>query len=190
MPLTTSRRFTLKKRIMEMLSELPHRDVELAIEEFGLYEPERWSNTEALITKAVRGTESDSAIEGLYETLLEHEREHGPTMKDFVEDEENTPFTPTEQQRIAEVLDEIRRDITATHDLNAQQLRMLTSIFASLKESAKHDGRTAWLVTAVSVISGPVVSAIITPDGVDKALRLMQAGIGALFGHPLPMLGP
>jgi hypothetical protein len=190
MTLSTSQRFTLKKRIMDMLNELPHRDVELAIEEFHLYEPNSYGTFEDLIAQTVRGTIDDDKIEELHATLLEHERERRPAMADFVEGEDNRPFTPTEQQQITEVLDKIRQDITETHDLNAQQLRLLTSLFASLMESAKHDGRTTWLVTAVSVISGPVVSAIITPDGVDKVLKLMQAGIGALFGHPLPMLGP
>jgi len=190
MALSTSQRFTIKKRIMDMLDELPHRDVVLAIEEFGLHDPPNWSNTEDLIAEAVRGTDSDTAIEGLYETLLKHERERQPAMADFIEDEDDTPFTPAEQQRIAEVLDDIKRQAAREHELGEQQLRVLTGIFESLSESARHDGRNTWLVMAVSVISGPIVSAIITPEGVNKVLTAMQAGLGAMFGHPMPMLGP
>jgi hypothetical protein len=190
MALSTSQRFTLKKRIMDMLGELPHRDVVLAIEEFGLHDPPNWSNTEDLVAQAVRGTDTDTAIEGLYETLLEHEREGQPPMTEFIEDEDNKPFTSAEQQRIVEVLEGIKRQAAKEHELDEHQLRMLTGIFDSLSESARHDSRNTWLVMAISVVSGPIVSAIITPEGVHKVLTAMQAGLGPLFGHPMPLLGP
>ena len=190
MTLGPGQRFSIKKRLMDMLSDLPRRDVELAIQEFGLYDPPNWSTEQNLIEQAVRETDSDSAIEGLYETLLEHESGRQPPMTEFIEDEDNKPFTTAEQQRIVQVLEEIKGQAAEAHELDERQLRMLTGIFESLSESASHADRNTWLVMAVSVISGPIVSAIITADGVHSVLSAMQAGLGAMFVHPMPMLNP
>jgi hypothetical protein len=82
-------------------------------------------------------------------------------MAEFIEDEDNKPFTSAEQQRIVEVLEGIKRQAAKEHELDEHQLRMLTGIFDSLSESARHDSRNTWLVMAISVVSGP----IITPEG-------------------------
>jgi hypothetical protein len=59
-----------------------------------------------------------------------------------------------------------------------------------LIEAAKYSRRKEWLIVAVTVIGQPIVNGILTPGVIDKVLSAIAAGLGPLFGHPMPMLPP
>lgn len=189
MTLSAGERFAMKKRIMDILDGMPTRDVKLAIEEFNLPRPNTWSNHEDLVERAILGADGAS-IEQLYEALQREVGRQDPPIADLLEDEDNTPFSETEQDRIAEVLDEVKRQATEAYDLPEQELDALNAKLAYLIEAAKYSRRKEWLIVAVTVISQPIVNGVLTPTIVHKVLDMIAAGLGPLFGHPMPLLGP
>jgi hypothetical protein len=187
--MTAHERFVKKKWIMDVLEEMQTRDVKLAIESFALTKPSSWSDHGDLVEQIVREAD-DPQTELLYETFQEGAHPKEPPMADLLEDEDNTPFSEAELGRIAEVLDEVKRQVAEEEDLPEQELQALDTKFTYLIEAAKHSRRKEWLIVAVTVISQPIVNGILTPGVVDKVLSTLASSLGPMFGHPMPMLGP
>jgi hypothetical protein len=108
----------------------------------------------------------------------------------LMEDQANTPFSKEEQDRIAEVLAEVIRQARETYGLPEDQLRLLEAKLDYLVEAAPHSRRIDWLNTAIGAVAGAFAGGVLTPDVVQKVFCALGAGLGPLFGHPLPGLGP
>ena len=113
-----------------------------------------------------------------------------PPMSTLMESQENTPFSPEEQSRIAEVVAQVLKQAGETYRLPDDELHLLETKLDYLVDAAKHSRRIDWLNTAVGAVAGAFAGGVLTPDVVNKVLTALSAGLGPLFGHPLPMLGP
>jgi hypothetical protein len=112
------------------------------------------------------------------------------SMSDLMEGQENRPFSREEQERIATVIEQVKRQATETYSLPEDQLHLLEAKLDYLVEAAPHSRRIDWLNTAVGAVAGAFAGGVLTPDIVHKVLTALNAGLGPLFGHPMPLLGP
>jgi hypothetical protein len=188
MPLTAVELFAKKKRIMDALDERPERDIKLAIDTFSMWSPSDWSTKENLIEETISSA-SGSEVEQLYEALFKKNDSTEPPIADLLDDEDNTPFSELEQERIADVLNELKRQATETYGLPEAELQALNAKIDYLVEAAKHSRRKDWLLLAVTVVSQPFVDGVLTPDVVHKVFSAIEVGLGAMFGHPVLLLG-
>ncbi len=78
------------------------------------------------------------------------------------EDEDNTRFTPTERQRIADTLDEIKDQLAATYDLQAEQIEVIRESFARLIAAAERLDRRDWKAVFVQALLGIAIKAALT----------------------------
>jgi hypothetical protein len=108
----------------------------------------------------------------------------------MMEGEANKPFSEEEQEQIAEVMAEVKQQARETYALPAKQMRLLEAKLDYLIEAAPHSRRIDWLNTAIGAVAGAGAGGILTPDVVHKVLAALNAGLGPLFGHPMPLLGP
>jgi hypothetical protein len=108
----------------------------------------------------------------------------------MMEGEANTPFSKEEQEQIAAVMAEVKEQARETYALPAEQMRLLEAKLDYLIDAAPHSRRIDWLNTAIGAVVGAAAGGILTPDVVHKVLAALNAGLGPLFGHPMPMLGP
>jgi len=112
------------------------------------------------------------------------------SMSDLMEGQENTPFAPEELERITDIVDAAKRQAKETYGLPDDQLRLLGAKLDYLIEVAPHSRRIDWLNTAVGAVAGAFAGGLLTPDVVHKVLTTLNSGLGPLFGHPMPMIGP
>jgi hypothetical protein len=108
----------------------------------------------------------------------------------MMEGEANTPFSEEEQKRIAEAVAEVKEQARETYALPAEQMRLLEAKLDYLVEAASRSRRIDWLNTAIGAVAGAAAGGILTPDVVHGVLTALGAGLGPLFGHPMPLLGP
>ncbi len=109
---------------------------------------------------------------------------------ELAEGQENTPFSESEQQRIAETAADVLAQARESYKLPERELRLLEAKLDYLVEAARHTRRIDWLNVAVGAVGGAFAGGVLTPDVVHKVLGALGAGLGPLFGHPVPMLGP
>lgn len=171
---------------MDHLTRLPTRDVKLAIEAFGLPSPKSWGTHEDLVERVV-SMASDEAVEGLIEAIGHEAGYSEPPIADLLEDDDNTPFSDAEQQRIVEVLVAVKQAAEAD-GLSGDEQGALDAKLAFLIQASKHSRRKEWLIVAVTVISQPIVNGILTPTVVNRVLQALATGLGHMFGHPIPAL--
>jgi hypothetical protein len=112
------------------------------------------------------------------------------SMTELMEGQENTPFSEQERQRIAEAVAEVLRQARETYELPDEQLRLVEAKLDYLVDAARHSRRIDWLNTAVGAIAGAFAGGVLTPEVVQKVLGALGAGLGPLFWHPMPVLGP
>jgi hypothetical protein len=108
-------------------------------------------------------------------------------LSELMQGDDNTLFSPAEQDRIADVLAEIKREAAEAYGLPDVELHALNAKIDYLIEARKHTRRKDWLIVAVTIISQPIVSDILTPAVMHKVLATLDAGLAGMFGHP-PML--
>jgi hypothetical protein len=109
---------------------------------------------------------------------------------DLMEDQENTPFTAQEQQRIAETVAGVIQQAREAYELSEEQLRLLEAKLDYVVDVARRSWRIDWLNIAVGTVGGAFAGGVLTPEVVQKVLGALGAGLGSLFGHPTSMLGP
>jgi hypothetical protein len=112
------------------------------------------------------------------------------SMTELMEGRENTLFTEAEQQQIEAAVAEALRQTREAYDLPEEQSRLLEAKLDYIVEAARHTRRIDWLNVAVGAIAGAFAGGVLTPEVVQKVLGALGAGLGPLFGHPVPMLGP
>jgi hypothetical protein len=188
--LTTSERIHLKKRVTEKLAGEKRLDANLMLDEYGFESSEDMDSDRAYVLARIAHA-ADDQLEGLDRHLFpERYIDATQPLADLYEDENNAPFAPAEQQRIAEVLDEIKRQAAEEYGVTEADLRVLDAKLDVLIGASRHSRRKEWLLVAGSVIDGPFAGGALTPEVVHKVFMSIEAGLGAMFGHPMPLLGP
>jgi hypothetical protein len=109
---------------------------------------------------------------------------------ELAEGQENTLFSEQEHERIAAVVTEVLAQARETYELPGGELRLLEAKLDYLVDAAWHTRRIDWLNTAVGAVAGAFAGGVLTPEVVHKVLGALGVGLGSLFGHPLPVLGP
>jgi hypothetical protein len=189
MALTAGQRVDLKKRTIEALFDRDGADVGLIFAEFGIPLDESSNVVAERVRRSVYGASEAQLIDLDAYLHPDDPFPREPEMAPLLEDEDNTPFTPAEQERIADVLAAVMRQ-AADEDVPATELRVLQAKLDYLIEAAKHSRRKEWLIVAVTVISQPFVDGVLTSRLVHTVLTAVAAGLGPIFGHPTPLIGP
>ena len=143
-----------------------------------------WGVTSAL-KDWLKGSKADHETPDLWAELSKE-----PRITELAEGQENTPFSAWEQRQIADVIAGILTQARETYELPDDKLRLLEAKLDYLVDAARHTRRIDWLNTAVGAIAGAFAGGFLTPDVAHKVLGALSAGLGPLFGHPLPLLGP
>ena len=188
--LTTSERIHLKKRVIEKLAGEKRLEVDLTLDEYGFESSESMESDRAYVLARIAHAPDDQ-LEGLDRHLFpERYADATQPLGDLYDDENNAPFTPAEQQRVAEVLGEIKRQAGEQYGVTDEQLTVLNAKLDVLIAASSHSRRKEWLLVASSVIGGPFAGGALTPEVVQKVFMAIEAGLGAMFGHPMPLLRP
>lgn len=114
----------------------------------------------------------------------------GPRMSALLEDQENTPFSPQERREVADVLTEVKRQAQERYGLPLEQLLAIERKLDYLCEATSRMGRVDWINLAIGTVVGRFADALLTPDVVNSVLHALSTGLGPLFGHPVPLVGP
>jgi hypothetical protein len=188
--LTTSERIHLKKRVIEKLAGEKRLEIDLTLDEYGFQPSESMDSDRAYVLARITDA-PDDRLEGLDRHLFpERYVDATQPLTDLYEDENNAPFATAEQQRITEVLEEIKRQAGDQYGLTEEYLPVLAAKLDVLIGASSHSRRKEWLLVASSVIGGPFAGGALPPEVVHKVFMAIEAGLGAMFGHPMPLLGP
>ena len=147
-----------------------------------------WRDKEDLVAKIVVRLPAAN-IDALYEALRGSDAQ-APPMADFLDDEDDRPFSEAERTRIADVLNEIKRQAAESDEIPEAELQALEAKLDYLITAAEHTRRKEWLIVAFTVISQPFVNGVLTPTVVNNVLHAVSVGLGSMFGHPMPLLPP
>lgn len=98
-------------------------------------------------------------------------------------EEDNTPFTTEELQRVEATLAEVRELVTASYELSLEQTAQLDRRIGYLRSAARRVGRVDWLNLVLAAVIQLVLQAIVTSDGVQEVTSFIQRSLGDLFDH-------
>lgn len=98
---------------------------------------------------------------------------------------ENTPFTPAEQEDIAEQIRDIKDYLIRTHALSEAQVARLDYLI----DASGRVGRKDWFLMAASVILGYVVMAVLPQAAAVHVLGTLLLSVGHVLGGEPPPLG-
>jgi len=96
---------------------------------------------------------------------------------------ENTPFTPAEQDEIAEQLRKLRDYVSRTYSLPGPQVRLLEERLDYLAAAAGRVGRKDWLLMVAGVMLGYVLTAALPPEAARDILGTLLTSIGHVLGR-------
>jgi hypothetical protein len=137
------------------------------------------------LSRWLQGIKVEHEMLDLWETIGKDQ-----PITELMEGQENTPFSEQEQERIAAVVADVLTQARETYELPEEELRLLEAKLDYLVDAARYTRRIDWLNIAVGAVAGAFAGGVLTPDVVHKVLSALGAGLGPLFGHPLPVLGP
>ena len=95
-----------------------------------------------------------------------------------IDEIENSPFSPTEQQRLKVAIGELRSFLHSTSNQTDTQLRFVDARLKHLEESSSRLGRKDWITLAMGTLTNIVVGIALAPDAARELVRTA----GALFG--------
>jgi hypothetical protein len=101
---------------------------------------------------------------------------------------ENTPFTTTEQEEIADQLGELKEYMARAYSLSEAQTRLLEERLDYLAAAAGRVGRKDWFLLAAGVMLGYVLTAAIPPEAVRDILGTLLTSIEHISGGGPPGL--
>jgi hypothetical protein len=113
-------------------------------------------------------------------------RELGSVVSDAVTD--NSPFNPQERAEISQKLEEVKRYVRQTYELNEAQYDAIDARLDYLVDAAARLGRVDWRNAFVGAFLGAVVQAVLPPEPVRDVVSLALRGLGHLFGVHIPEL--
>lgn len=99
---------------------------------------------------------------------------------------EDKLFTADEQAEIARRLEELKDDISRTHELSEVQTRALGERLEYLSKAATRLGRKDWLLLAGGVILSYVLESALPPAASSDVLHALLGSIGDMLGRGLP----
>jgi hypothetical protein len=99
------------------------------------------------------------------------------------EDEDNTPFSLAERQRIAGTLEEIKDHLAARYDLKAEQIEVVRDGFARLIVATERLGRRDWKGVFVQALLGIAVKAALTSPVATALVHIALQGFNWLLEH-------
>ena len=102
--------------------------------------------------------------------------------------EENTPFTPEEQQRLVSVVVEIENRFSTTRDFSPKEKQYLHSEFEYLQGALTRQGRKEWLYTAVGVVASAIISLALS-EHAGPLMRFVWSQISNALGLPAELGG-
>jgi hypothetical protein len=102
------------------------------------------------------------------------------------EESVNTPFTPSEQARIAEQLQEIKEYVKNTYVLSIQQAAHVEKMFGEVEDASHRIGRKDWLLLFGGALFSLILSAIVPPEAVQHILTMATHGLGHIFSRQNP----
>jgi hypothetical protein len=98
----------------------------------------------------------------------------------------NTPFTSSEQARIAEQLQEIKEYVKNTYVLSIQQAAHVEKLFGEVEDASHRIGRKDWLLLFGGALFSLFLSAIVPPEAVQHILTMATYGLGHIFSRHSP----
>lgn len=137
---------------------------------------------EALLTRVTRWLDDVKKDLDMPDLWAELEREAellGPGS-----DDDNTPFTPQEQEEVARRLQELREDAKQTYALSGAQLQALDAKLEYLVEAAGRLGRMDWRGVFVGAMVSFALSTALPPEAARHILLTFLRGIAHLSGLP------
>jgi hypothetical protein len=96
-------------------------------------------------------------------------------------DLENTPFTSSEQGRIAEQLREIKEYLSQQGLLTAEQLSLVEARLDQAEEASRHLGRKDWVLLFGGVILSLIVADLLPPAVAEHILMAVLHSLEHLF---------
>jgi hypothetical protein len=102
------------------------------------------------------------------------------------EDQENTPFTPTERAEITNQLRAIRDSVRRSYSLSAEQLAAIDKQLEEAEEASKRLGRKDWKSMFYGIVFGLIVNDAIPPEVAQYIFTGVVHGIAHLFGAGVP----
>jgi hypothetical protein len=190
-PLSPGERVDLKKRLIRALNAESWADARLIFQEF--HGPEQQPNFEGDEDDDVRWRIDRAGEEKLIELdeYFSQRTRHDQPMFSLSEDAANTPFDETEQTQIAEVVARVLTQAKEEFELPEQELHGLEGTLPYVGEAPRWiRGRVDWINLTVGVFVNKVADGALTEDTMRKVLHALAAGVGPLFGHPMPLLPP
>jgi hypothetical protein len=103
-------------------------------------------------------------------------------------DVENTPFSPDEQQELAQRVDLVRERVVEEHRLDPAQLRALNEQLDELKQAASRLNRLDWRNAFLGAMFSLLLTAAVPPEAIRDIVELTLHSLAGLFGHPFPEL--
>jgi hypothetical protein len=94
---------------------------------------------------------------------------------------DNRPFSKKEQEYIAKHLQEIKRYMISTQDLNAEMQRAIESRIDYLIEASERMGRKDWHMTLMGIVATLVIAAVVTPERAQELFRMIANAFLPLF---------
>lgn len=88
-------------------------------------------------------------------------------------DTSNAPFSIEEQQIVVAKLQEVKEYIRSTQELSEEKEEFINKRLTYLEESAKRQGRSDWLHTAIGVFFTIVIGAAYAPDAARELFRFI-----------------
>jgi hypothetical protein len=96
----------------------------------------------------------------------------------------NTPFSPTEQEEIAERLMQLGTYAAASGNFSDDEVQILNAKLDLLLESSKHSRRFDWREQLIGALLGAVVGNVLPSGATIDVLNMALRSVGHLLGHP------
>jgi hypothetical protein len=194
---TPGERINQKKRIIAALLNETWGDTELIFDEFEVPDLSSYNanDLEGYVRK--RLGKADATMLAQMDYYLRQKpasdeipNQEPPPMSSLLEGQENTLFSEDEQDRIARLVDQLKSQARESYALPAPELQGLEDKLDYLCEASSRVGRVDWLNLALGAIVGKFADVVLSSDVAHKVLTALGVGLGPLFGHPVPLLGP
>jgi hypothetical protein len=112
-----------------------------------------------------------------------------PPMDDSGDTADNSPFSATEKQAIADRAALIKREAKDRYSLNAQQIRVLESKLDYVVAASERLGRLDWRNLVAGVFLDMMREAILPQETTQRIFQHLGTALSHALGHPL-QLGP
>jgi hypothetical protein len=146
------------------------------------FETYSWQTTIPRISSWLEWVKFDLETPDLWAEL----RQEADLLGAISHDNENTPFTPSEQKEISKRLRELAEKVRHTHSLSEAQMQALNTKLDYLVKAAGRLGRIDWRNALVGAILGLVFTVALPPESARDIIFGLFRAIGQLGLPELP----